>query len=82
MPDGREPLLEKVMENGKILRPHPSLQSIRERFADGYAGLDEKYKPLQTDAVYPVEISDRLQAIQPAEDAYIPRPGFFKGEQA
>jgi len=44
------PLLEKVMEGGEILRPHPSLQSIQDRFKKNFAA--------------PVNISPRLQELQ------------------
>lgn len=63
---GCSPLLEKFMENGQIVRPLPDLQTIRSRFADGFSGLDDQYKQLQSEAVYPVEISERLKAIQPS----------------
>jgi nicotinate phosphoribosyltransferase len=59
-----EPLLEKVMENGKVLRAHPLLEEIRKRFALGFSCLDEKYKSLKEAVVYPVKLSGRLQKLQ------------------
>jgi nicotinate phosphoribosyltransferase len=61
---GSEPLLEKVMENGKILHPHPALQEIRERFELNFSRLDEKYKSIHDAAVYPVKLNTRLQELQ------------------
>ncbi len=59
-----EPLLEKVMENGKCLRPHPSLQKIRERFNHNISLLDETYKSLKPRTDYPVEMSPQLEELQ------------------
>ena len=61
---GAEPLLEKVMADGKSLRPHPSLQTIQEKFKHHFSLLDEKYKSLQTHSIYPVSLSKRLQKTQ------------------
>jgi nicotinate phosphoribosyltransferase len=65
MPD-RTPLLEPVMENGRIVRSLPELETIRNRFAENFAQLDDTYKQLESGAVYPVDVSERLQAIQPS----------------
>ncbi|MEJ2655924.1 MAG: nicotinate phosphoribosyltransferase [Desulfobacterales bacterium] len=59
-----EPLLEKVMENGKCLNPHPALEEMRKRFDLNFSRLDEKYKKLYDVAVYPVKLSDRLKKLQ------------------
>jgi nicotinate phosphoribosyltransferase len=61
--DGR-PLLEEVMRQGRISRPLPDLQGIRERLRGELAGLDSKYQELQTEARFPVRISRRLAALQ------------------
>jgi nicotinate phosphoribosyltransferase len=63
---GARPLLEPVMENGKLLRDHPSLQDIREHFKRSFQALDEKYKALKEPPVYPVGISPRLKALEEA----------------
>lgn len=62
--ENHSPLLEKAMENGKPLRPNPSLQIIRERFKSNFAFLDEKYKTLEGHASYPVKLSTRLEELQ------------------
>jgi nicotinate phosphoribosyltransferase len=58
------PLLEPVMQDGKLLRKHPSLEEIRERFRKNFAALDEKYKTLDGAHLYPVKLSARLTALQ------------------
>ncbi len=58
------PLLEPVMQDGKLLRKHPSLKEIRERFRKNFAALDEKYKTLDGAHLYPVKLSARLSALQ------------------
>jgi hypothetical protein len=59
-----EPLLEKVMEDGKMLRPNPSLQAVRDRFKKNFSQLDKKYKSIQNIATYPVKLSMGLQELQ------------------
>ncbi|MCG6971523.1 MAG: nicotinate phosphoribosyltransferase [Desulfobacterales bacterium] len=61
---GSEPLLEKVMENGIVLRAHPSLEEIRKRFALNFSSLDEKYKSISDVVVYPVKLSHGLEKLQ------------------
>lgn len=58
------PLLEKVMENGKPNKSHPSLREIRERFQKNFARLDEKYKSIHEPVSYPVKLSRRLSELQ------------------
>ena len=60
----RKPLLEKVMENGKLLRPSPSIQDIRDRFKTKFSMLDEKYKSIHDTVIYPVRLSRRLKHLQ------------------
>jgi nicotinate phosphoribosyltransferase len=57
-------LLEHVMQDGKLLRKHPSLQKIRERFSRNFQALDGKFKALHDASSYPVRLSDRLKAVQ------------------
>jgi nicotinate phosphoribosyltransferase len=59
-----EPLLEKVMEDGKMLRPNPSLQAVRDRFKKNFSQLDEKYKSIHNIVTYPVKLSMGLQELQ------------------
>lgn len=62
--DENEPLLKKVMANGKTVGSHPSLQDIRDTFKTNFAALDESYKSLDEHAAYPVKISSRLMELQ------------------
>ena len=62
--DKRKPLLEKVMENGKLLRPHPQLQTLQETFKENFAALDERYKSIKDHKAYPVKLSTRLENLQ------------------
>jgi nicotinate phosphoribosyltransferase len=60
-----EPLLKKVMRNGKTTVKLPPLTRIREFFLDEFSCLDEKYKTIKDgQGDYPVEISPRLKDIQ------------------
>jgi hypothetical protein len=52
------------MEDGKLLRPNPSLQNIRDRFKTNFALLDEKYKSIHDAVIYPVRLSRRLKHLQ------------------
>jgi len=59
-----KPLLEKVMESGHLLHPHPQLQVLQERFKENFAALDDEYKSIQDHKAYPVNLSTRLQNFQ------------------
>ncbi|MCJ7541840.1 MAG: nicotinate phosphoribosyltransferase, partial [Desulfobacterales bacterium] len=59
-----KPLLEKVMENGHLLRPHPQLQMLQEKFKENFAALDDGYKSIQDHKAYPAKLSMRLQNLQ------------------
>ncbi len=61
--DGR-PLLEKVMEDGKILRAHPALQAVQDRFKKNFSSLDDRYKSIEDHNAYPVKLSRRLEQLQ------------------
>jgi len=56
-----EPLLVKVMENGKITRALPSLGAVRAAAAENLSKLPEKYKKLTDAPAYPVELSPALE---------------------
>jgi nicotinate phosphoribosyltransferase len=60
---GAEPLLQPVMEQGKLVRPLPSLEQIQKRTAANLARLPENYRRLQGSDIYPVAISDPLQSL-------------------
>jgi nicotinate phosphoribosyltransferase len=59
-----KPLLETVMEGGRLLRPHPPLEEIRRRFQQNFADLPDPHKALKGPSPYPVEISRCLRALQ------------------
>ena len=62
--DQKEPLLEKVMANGKRLRPHPTLDAIQARFKKNFAALNKSYKSITEYKAYPVKLSKQLQDLQ------------------
>jgi nicotinate phosphoribosyltransferase len=59
-----EPLLEKVMEGGRLLGPTPALEEIRGRFRGEFARLPERYKGLRETPEYPVRLSPSLAELQ------------------
>ncbi|WP_376791308.1 nicotinate phosphoribosyltransferase [Thermoflexus sp.] len=59
--EGGVPLLEKVMEGGRLLRPHPSLADLRRRFQEEFQRLPEPYKALRDAPRYPVRLSPALE---------------------
>ncbi len=56
-----EPLLVKVMENGKITKKLPALSEIRATAAENLSKLPEQYKKLTNAPTYPVELSQALK---------------------
>ncbi|NVM23456.1 MAG: nicotinate phosphoribosyltransferase [Desulfobacterales bacterium] len=64
--EGASPLLAAVMQDGKLLGTHPSLEEIRHRFRRNFQALDEKYKALDGADLYPVKLSACLKAVQEA----------------
>jgi len=62
--EGATPLLMPVLEAGKVLKAHPTLEEIRQYFNTRFQALDEAYKALEGAPSYPVELSPRLRAIQ------------------
>jgi nicotinate phosphoribosyltransferase len=59
-----EPLLKKVMENGRRIQAAPTLREIREKIQTGFSNLDDGYKSLDHPDKYPVLLSRRLSEIQ------------------
>lgn len=57
-------LLVKVMQNGKPLKAHPSIQTIRKRFDRNLSCLSDRYKLLFERVVYPAGISPGLAKLQ------------------
>jgi nicotinate phosphoribosyltransferase len=62
--DGAVPLLEKVMEGGKIRRLHSPLQAIQDRFKNNFSSLPDTYKSIREYTPYPVRLSRRLEELQ------------------
>jgi len=62
--DGASPLLEKVMENGTCLKPHPPLPAIREKFKEEFSRLPVTTKSIFEHNPFPVHLSKRLQKMQ------------------
>jgi len=58
-----EPLLVKVMENGRITYEFPSLSEIRHAAEENLSKLPEKYKKLTSPPLYPVEQSKTLEEL-------------------
>lgn len=61
---GAAPLLEKVMEDGRCLKPHPALGAIREKFSRELSCLPEALKSLSEHKAHPVRLSGRLLKTQ------------------
>jgi nicotinate phosphoribosyltransferase len=68
---GAEPLLDKVMENGKIGRGLPTLTAIRSRFLEEFGRLDDRYKAIRNPATYPVELSPKLAALKTETEKHV-----------
>ena len=62
--DNGEPLLVRVMGNGRSVGPHPSLQDIQARFKANFACLPEAYKSILNKREFPVKLSERLAVAQ------------------
>ena len=63
-PAAGESLLETVMRGGELVRPHPSLNQIRERCAAQLGALPEGLRRLSGHVTYPVRPSEVLRARQ------------------
>jgi nicotinate phosphoribosyltransferase len=61
--DGARPLLNKVMENGRRLRPPEPLQVLRERCSEMVDRLPPALRGLESKHEYPVETSPELKAL-------------------
>jgi nicotinate phosphoribosyltransferase len=58
-----EPLLVKVMSEGKMTYTLPSLNQIKDFAAENLSKLSEKHKALTGAEMYPVELSQKLQEL-------------------
>ena len=72
-----EPMLERVMAEGRVLGPQPSLDEIRGRFTHEFDHLGEEHKALQSPVPYKVSFSPALQTLH---DAVEQRIGTDEGE--
>jgi nicotinate phosphoribosyltransferase len=63
---GGAPLLAPVMQNGRPVAALPTLEEIRSRFGENFHRLDERYKRFENPDTYPVQVSERLVALQEA----------------
>jgi nicotinate phosphoribosyltransferase len=63
-PDGSRALLEPAIEQGRRVRPAPSLDETRERAASSFACLPAKYKVLRSPPEYPLEHTWALDELQ------------------
>jgi nicotinate phosphoribosyltransferase len=69
-PDGAEPLVRPVLEDGKRVGQMPTLEDARERASAQLAALPDGLARLGTDA-YPVEVSQRLRDLAAEVDRRI-----------
>ncbi|MDP6550106.1 MAG: nicotinate phosphoribosyltransferase [Dehalococcoidia bacterium] len=60
---GGTPLLTQVMAGGRRTGPDPALAEIRERLAEDFRNLDDRFKELDDPPRYPVAISPRLEQL-------------------
>ena len=67
-----EPLLEKVMENGRAVKT-PTLSAARERFLDEFSRLDDAVKAIRNPVPYRIEYSEELAELQRQVDEAIER---------
>ncbi len=58
-----QPLIEKVMQGGRRIRPSPALSEIRDRAACNLEQLPESLRRLEANASYPVKVADALIAL-------------------
>ena len=62
-PAAGDPLLEPVMEHGRLIGPSPPLDQIRERFDHDFERLDPHIKVLGGPPRYPVAVSPALERL-------------------
>ncbi len=65
------PLLQQVMAHGQVVQPLPTLAASREYFLKEFAKLPMNYKSLENPALYPVQISPGLAALQAEVEARV-----------
>ena len=63
VPDA-EPLLGKVMAEGKTVKPLPTLEQSRSTFMEEFSRLPEAVKSIRNPDNYPVEFSAELKKLR------------------
>ena len=66
-----EPLLNTVMESGRMVGPHPPLTAVRDYCSAQVSALPEELRRLKNPATYPVRYSDRLVELQRSLEAEV-----------
>jgi nicotinate phosphoribosyltransferase len=61
--EGEQPMLQLVMEHGKVLQPPEPLETIARRSAESVASLSAGVRQLEAPEQYPVSISDALEEL-------------------
>ncbi|MDI6853792.1 MAG: nicotinate phosphoribosyltransferase [Deltaproteobacteria bacterium] len=61
---GGQPLLEKVMDRGRVTKQLPDLKQSRDYFASQFTSLPQAYKDIENPAAYPVSLSAGLEKLQ------------------
>ena len=62
--EGTEPLLQQIMQDGRITRPLPTLEASRETFREEFSRLPKPTKAIRDPVLYPVELSARLSELR------------------
>ena len=60
-----QPLLKPAMAHGRPVGPMPTLDEAREHFAENFKRLDDRHLRIEDPEPYPVQLSERLQKLQP-----------------
>ena len=61
--EAAEPILTKIMEDGRIVGPLPSPEELRARFKNEFACLDDRFKALKEPPQYEVSLSPDLETL-------------------
>ena len=61
---GAEPQLRQVMTKGSRVEPPHPLERLRERFAEEFSRLPDRYKALRSPALYTVSTSEKLERLR------------------
>ena len=58
-----EPLLQKVMSQGRAITPSPSLERIRQQVENGLSHLDARHRTIHGTVGYPVTLSPAMDSL-------------------